>query len=115
MQGAIRNAFYFLYVPGKRRRGPHNGAYPRRAALRQLEPVFAGAFHPVAACLAATAGSAMAVMAMSATLSILCWLQVAYWDFLRILFAHITFLASWIWVVSVRRTFLGFGELTLKL
>ena len=34
----------------------------------------------------------MTVMATPATAGVLRWLQVAYWDFLRLLFAHITFL-----------------------
>ena len=42
-----------------------------------------------------------AVVAMPAALGVCARLQVAHWNFLCLLFAHITFFFSNVWVVSV--------------
>ena len=62
----------------------------RRCA--ELQVVFAGAFQVVGTTLASAAEVAMPVVAMPATFGVFRRLKVAHWDFLRLLFAHITFL-----------------------
>jgi hypothetical protein len=70
----------------------------------ELQPVFAGPFRAVAARASASAPGAevvmTAVVAMPAALGVCARLQVEHWNFLRLIFAHITFLRN-VWVVSV--------------
>ena len=54
-----------------------------------------------------------AVVAMPAALGVCAWLQVAHWNFLRVLFVHITFLRN-VWVVSVVPNIFSLRPLTAK-
>jgi hypothetical protein len=58
----------------------------------ELQPVFAGAFHLVVATFASGAELAMTVVTMPATFGVRRRPKVADWDFLCLLFAHVTFL-----------------------
>jgi hypothetical protein len=76
-------------------RRPHSGVEPAVRRYAELQPIFAGVFHVIGAggTMASTTELVMtAVVAMPATLGVSTRHEVAQWDFVRFLFAHITFL-----------------------
>ena len=98
MQGPITKRNLILPSSGETAyaHGPHGGVEPPCSPEAELQPVFAGTFHVVAASGTSTFTTVqvMAVMmvAMSPAFRVCARLQVAHWNFLRLLFAHITFL-----------------------
>lgn len=60
----------------------------------ELQPVFAGPFRAVGSSTMAPGAEMVmaAAVAMAAALSVSARLQVMHWNFLRLRFAHITFL-----------------------
>jgi hypothetical protein len=85
----------------------------------ELQPVFAGPFRVVGARASTDAPSSemmmAAVVAMPAALGVCARLQVVHWNFLCLLFAHVTFLQSILGCVSSAEYFFHFDQLTAKI
>jgi hypothetical protein len=82
----------------------------------ELQPEFAGSFRVIGSSTSAPSAEVVmtAVVAMPAALGVCAWLQVAHWNFLRVLFVHITFLRS-VWVVSVVPNIFSLRPLTANI
>jgi len=84
----------------------------------ELQPVFAGSFRVIGSSTSApsTEMAMTAVVTVPAALGVCARLQVAHWNFLRLIFVHITLpFFSNVWVVSVVLIFFRFDELTAKI